>query len=68
MISEQRKAIVLIEGPDSAVELSFLIAHFAAHYVRKHGNTPQSHVEVLGAIEHAKCVVTLHPGSLGASN
>jgi hypothetical protein len=68
VISEQRKAIVLIEGPDTPVELSFLFAHFMAHYVRKHGNTPQTHVEVLGAIEHAKCAITLHPGSLGASN
>lgn len=68
MISESRKAIVLIEGPTTPVELSFLFSHFIQHYVRKNGNTPLTHVEVLGALEHAKAAVSFTPGKLGTSN
>jgi hypothetical protein len=68
VITEGRKAIVLIEGPTTPVELSFLFSHFIQHYVRKNGNTPLTHVEVLGALEHAKAAVAHHPGNLGASN
>jgi hypothetical protein len=59
---------VLLEGADSAVELAFLLSFHVQKYVEKHGNTPEIHVEVLGAIEHAKIAPLFNPRVLGSSN
>lgn len=68
MISGARQAVVLIDGPDTAIELAFLFSHFVQHYVRKNGNTPEVQLEVLGALESVKAAVLHIPGKLGPSN
>lgn len=68
MISGQRQHIVLLEGADSAEELAFLISFHVQKYVEKHGNTVSTHVEVLGAIEHAKIAPLYNPRNFGGSN
>lgn len=68
MIEPQRQHIVLLEGADSALELAFLLSFHVQKYVEKHGNTPGTHVEVLGAIEHAKIAPLFNPRTLGKGN
>lgn len=68
MIAPHREHIVLLEGASSPAELAFLISFHVQKYVEKHGNKPETQIDVLGAIEHAKIAALYNPKRLGPSN